>query len=138
MLKKLILALFVTFLLTNTASAQIFTIQHSNLIDATYNGKITILNAVTTGTADITFTQIPTRAGCTIHVDWSAGTHAGQVTIYNPSDGTVTSPTQLAVITWAAANAGDSVYIAGVLGKLRATVTTTVTGGTVTVRAVCT
>jgi hypothetical protein len=72
----------------------------------------------------------------TFFVEWSAGTSAGVITIEEAADATYTGTwSSLATVTWAVADSTEAVHLGPApYGAIRARISTTVTGGTVTVR----
>lgn len=99
----------------------------------------TLLSGVTTGSSTALGTgTMPNCRETAVYVVWGAGTNAGVVTIESSYDSAYTGTwASLATSTWASASKQDIVQITGIHGALRARVSTTVTGGTVSVFAIC-
>lgn len=99
----------------------------------------TLQNAQTTGNG--TTLQSGAMSQCretAIYVAWGAGTNAGVVTIessYDAANAGTWAP--LATSTWSVANKQDIIQITGIHANLRARISTNVTGGTVSVFAIC-
>jgi hypothetical protein len=97
---------------------------------------VTLQSAATTGNGDVINLR-GAFSSQTLYVIWSAGTGAGVVTVETASTcdyaGTWGS---LATVTWSAASKTDEVKVFGNTVCMRARISTTVTGGTVTVKAV--
>lgn len=98
-----------------------------------------MLNAVTTGSAQVTSAFMPRCRETAIYVQWSTGVNAGAVTIETAHSESYTGTfAPLQIVTWAgSANKEDVVQITGIHGVLATRVSSTVMGGTVTTWAVC-
>lgn len=94
----------------------------------------TFLDAVTTGNASTVDRR--DSSNWVFFVEWSSGTSAGVVTIEEASSDTYTDTwSTLATVTWAAASETEAVHLSeSIWGALRVRVSTTVVGGTVTVK----
>jgi hypothetical protein len=124
-----IIALFgsATFLLVGTAT------------EVTGLTTTTIQNAQTTGNGTVIGPgYMPRCRESAIYIQWSAGTGAGGVTVETAHDPNYTGTwAPLATVAWAAASKEDVVQVTGIHAALRARISTTVTGGTVSVFATC-
>ncbi len=97
-----------------------------------------LLNAVTTGSGSIGVGFMPRCRETAVYVQWSAGTSAGAVTIESAHDASYSGTwAPLGTVTWTAASKEDLLQITGIHLAIRARVSTTVTGGTVSVWALC-
>lgn len=98
-------------------------------------GPITLQSAATTGNGNSIISNGAT-ANLAISIDWSAGCSAGAVTIEHASHAAYAGTwSSLAVVAWSAAGRQDVVQILGITGVIRARISTTIVGGTVSVYA---
>lgn len=91
-------------------------------------------DAASTGNGTAVDLQCRTRE-TTVYASWSSGTSAGVVTVETAEDDGYTGTwASLGTISWSAASKQDVMQITGALRAVRARISTTVTGGTVTVK----
>lgn len=124
-MRRLIAILLVLFAIPATAA----TITLQNSLDST--GRILMQNAQTTGNGD----TVDAKCGyvnTTIYVSWNGATSAGAVVIETADSATPVGWALLATVTY---NDGKPsvVHFVGPLNFVRARISTTVVGGTVTV-----
>lgn len=121
--------LFVILMLLLTIPATAATIVLQNSLDST--GRILLQNAQTTGNGD-TIDEKCGYSQTTVYVNWSAGVSAGAVTLETADSAIPVDWAYLATITY---NDGKPsvIHVIAPLSFVRARISTTVVGGTVTV-----
>ncbi len=93
----------------------------------------TIQSAQTTGNGT---TITPVReVDYVFYVEWGSSTSAGVITIEEAGLAAYSDTwSTLTTVTWAAADTSEAVHLTGIYSALRARISTTVVGGTVTVK----
>lgn len=107
--------------------------------NAAIGTPVQLMTAAATGTGTAigpgTMTQCRETA---FYVVWSSGTGAGVVVIETAHTSTFAGTwAPLATVSWSTANKQDVVQITGAHAAIRPRISTTVTGGTVDVYAIC-
>jgi len=122
-MKRILLALVLALLWSVPAAAQVPPIQ-------------ALLTAVTTGTS--TAIRMDSNEHATIEVSWGSSTSAGAGVVEEAFDsGETFTWTTIGTFAWAAAEELDTLHITpGLYRNVRVRITTTVVGGTVTIRAI--
>lgn len=68
-----------------------------------------------------------------VYIEWSAATSAGGVTIEEAHDKDYAGTwAEIQVVPWSAESSCDAIHVTGTFGAIRARISTTVVGGTVT------